>query len=394
MLETVRQWRADTPGCAERIHLNNAGAALMPAPVLRAVQDHLALEGRIGGYEAADARQDAVQGAYLAVADLVGANLANIAFTENATVSHLQALSAIPFAPGDAILTTRNDYASHQIQFLSLQARLGVRVVRAPDQPGGGVDVQGLADLMRRHRPRLVCVTHMPTNSGLVQDVAAVGTVCREHDVLYLVDACQSIGQMPVDVRRLNCDFLGASARKFLRGPRGAGFLYVSDRALGLGLAPLFLDMRGADWIAADRYRPARDARRFENWEFAWALVLGTGEAARYAAAVGLDTIWPRVRALAATLRESLGAIAGVRVLDRGADLGGIVSIAVAGRDPADIVAALRERRINTGAQARTSAVLDYDDKGVTASLRLSPHYYNTEDEIAAAVAALGEVVA
>jgi len=263
----------------------------MPQPVIRAIKDHIDLESRIGGYEAAEARQDQIQAAYQSVADLIGARTENIAFTENATASYIQALSSIPFERDDVILTTRNDYVSNQIQFLSLQARMGVRVLRAPDRAEGGTDVQAMTDLIRRRHPKLVCVTHVPTNSGLVQDVAGIGSVCREAGVLYLVDACQSIGQMPVDVGELKCDFLSATSRKFMRGPRGAGFLYVSHRVLEKGLEPLFIDMKGAEWIAEDQYRAVPDAKRFENWEFAWALVLATGEAASYASAIGLDEI-------------------------------------------------------------------------------------------------------
>ena len=389
----IERLRAETPGCAERIHLNNAGAALMPAPVVRALQDHVDLESRIGGYEAEELCAAEIGAAYRSVARLLGTESRNIAFTENATVSNLQAISSIPFAAGDLILTTRNDYASNQIQFLSLQRRLGIRVLRAPDDPAGGVDVQAMANLIRDQRPQLVCVTHVPTNSGLVQDVSAIGAVCRKADVLYLVDACQSVGQMPLDVRGIQCDFLSASARKYLRGPRGCGFLYASDRVLDRGLTPLFVDMRGADWVAADSYREAPDARRFENWEFAWALVLATGVAARYATTLGLETIQARVRALAVRLRESLATFDRVRVLDRGSELSGTVSIATVGADPSELVEALRTRRINVSAQTRVSAVIDYDDKGVSASLRISPHYYNTEHEIDQAVATIRELL-
>jgi len=389
----VERLRSETPGCRERVHLNNAGAALMPQPVLHAIQEHITLESMIGGYEAADARREAQEGAYESVARLLGTRPQNVAFTESATTSFAQAMSSIPFQRDDVILTTRNDYVSNQIQFLSLQERFGVRVLRAPDRSEGGVEVDALADLVRRHRPRFVCVTHVPTNSGLVQDVRAVGSVCQEAGVLYLVDACQSVGQMPVDVHDLRCDFLSATARKFLRGPRGAGFLYVSDRVLEQGLAPLFVDMKGAEWIAEDRYRVAPDALRFETWERALALVLATGEAARYATSVGLEAIRDRVRALAGRLREALGAIEKVRVLDRGRELCGIVSVWIDGRDPRDILMALRARRINVSAQIRAYAVIDYDNKGVAASLRLSPHYYNTEEELDRAVSAIRELV-
>jgi selenocysteine lyase/cysteine desulfurase len=389
----IERLRSETPGCGQRIHLNNAGAALMPAAVVQAIQDHITLESRIGGYEAADARHDAMLAAYQSVADLIGAQPRNIAFTENATAAFSLALSSVPFAPGDVIVTTRNDYASNQIQLLSLQARLGVRILRAPDRSAGGVDVQAMAELIRRDRVRLVCVTHIPTNSGLVQDVRVIGSVCRDAGVLYLVDACQSIGQLPLDVAELGCDFLSASVRKYLRGPRGAGFLYVSDRVLDQGLEPLFIDMRGADWIAEDRYRAVTDAKRFENWESAWALVLATGEAARYARALGMQAISQRVIMLGQRLREQLGSVDRVRVLDRGSELCGIVSVAIDGRDPGELVTALRDRGINTSAQHREYALLDFDDKRVTASLRLSPHYYNTEQEIDQAVAAIRELL-
>jgi selenocysteine lyase/cysteine desulfurase len=389
----IEKLRADTPGCAGRVHLNNAGAALPPEPVIREVGEHFALEFTIGGYEAADARADAIEEAYRSVAALIGAAPRNIAFTESATTSYAQALTSIEFAPGDVILTTRNDYVSNQLQFLSLERRLGVRVLRGPDAPEGGVDVGAVERLVRDVRPKVVCVTHVPTNSGLVQDAAAVGRICREHDLLYLVDACQSVGQMPVDVHALGCDFLSATSRKFLRGPRGGGFLYVSDRVLEKGLAPLMIDMHGAEWVDESRYRLVDDAKRFETFEFAWAIVLGTAEAARYAQNVGLDAVQARVRHLADRLRRSLAQLDGVRVLDRGPELCGIVSAAARDRDARSLMLSLRERGININAQARPSALLDFDAKGVQASLRFSPHYYNTEDEIDAAVEALRELL-
>ncbi|MFS8606977.1 MAG: aminotransferase class V-fold PLP-dependent enzyme [Gammaproteobacteria bacterium] len=390
----IEKLRADTPSCAERVHLNNAGAALMPEPVIRAVHEHFALETRIGGYEAEDARRAEIDAAYDAIATLVGTRARNIAVTESATASFAQALTSIPFEHGDAILTTRNDYVSNQLLFLSFERRLGVRVVRAPDATGGGVDVDAVEAMLRRETFKAVCVTHIPTNSGLVQDVASIGRLCRERDVLYVVDACQSVGQMPIDVDAIGCDFLSATSRKFLRGPRGAGFLYVSDRALELGLAPLAIDMRGAEWTAEKRYRLAADAKRFETFETAWPVVLGMAEAARYAQALGLAAIEQRIKHLAARLRDMLRELPGVRVLDRGPELCGIVSIAVAGHDPRALMRALRERGINTTAQTRPSAVLDYDAKGVDASLRFSPHCYNTEAELETAVDALRQLIA
>jgi selenocysteine lyase/cysteine desulfurase len=385
----IGRYRSETPGCQNKVHLNNAGSGLMPLPVINAITDHIKLESEIGGYEAQHERRDAIASAYGSVADLIGTNADNIAFTENATASFMQALSSIPFEPDDVILTTRNDYASNQIQFLSLQKRFGVQVIRAPDTEAGSVDVAAMASLIDKHRPALVCVTHVPTNSGLLQDVNAIGAACSDAGVIYLVDACQSVGQMPLNVSDIQCDFLSATARKFLRGPRGSGFLFVSDRILAKNLEPLFIDMHGANWTGENSYKAIDTAKRFENWEFAWAQVLGTGIAAEYATDIGLDKIRQRVQQLVLHLRSELSALGKVQVLGNQADVAGIVTISIEGHDLFDAVTALRAQGINTSAQGSEYAILNYGDKSVSGALRISPHYYNTEDEIDQLVAAI-----
>lgn len=267
--------RADTPGVQRVIHFNNAGASLMPRSVVEAITAHIALEAEIGGYEAAEVRKAAIQDFYTATADLLNTTADRIAATGNATDAYARALSSIPFQRDDVILTTTNDYVSNQIAFLSLQQRFGVKIVRAANDPATGVSVEDMADKIKALRPRLVAVTHVPTNSGLIQPVDAIGQLCRENDVLYLVDACQSVGQLPVDVQTIQCDFLTATCRKFLRGPRGMGFLYVSDKVLAMGLAPLFVDLNGASWESADTYRLEPTAKRFEIWEIPRALAMG-----------------------------------------------------------------------------------------------------------------------
>ena len=381
MNATLHRWRADTPGCAHRNHLNNAGAALMPAPVLAAMQQHLTDESLMGGYEAADTRAPQIDRTYDALAQLVGARPRNVAVVGSATAAFIQAMSAFDFAPGDAIVTTRCDYTSYQITYLSLAQRLGVRVLHAEDLPEGGVDPDSVRALVRGSRCRMVHVSWVPTNSGLVQDAEAVGVVCEEEGVPYLVDACQAVGQMPIDVARLRCDYLSATGRKFLRGPRGIGFLYASDRVLARGDHPLFVDMRGADWTAPDRFAVAPTARRFEDWEFPYAL------------GVGIGTAQERAWAHATRLREGFARIPGARVLDRGRSPCAIVTVAIEGRDARTIVPEFAKRGINVNATLRAYGQYDFADKGVDSALRVSPHYYNSDAEIDAAIAALGEIV-
>jgi selenocysteine lyase/cysteine desulfurase len=389
----LARWRADTPGADRRVHLNNAGASLVTRQVRAAINQYLDLEGEIGGYEAADASVDTLYRVYDDLGRLLGAGRRNLALSQNSTTAFTQALGAFDFAPGDTILTTRADYASNQIMYLSLARRLGVEIVRAPDLPEGGVDPEAVRQEIAHRRPKLVSVTWVPTNSGLVQPVVALGEICAAAEVPYLIDACQAVGQMPVDVAALHCDYLAATGRKFLRGPRGLGFLYISDRALAAGAHPLLVDMHGATWTDPDRFELTPDGRRFESWEISYALVMGVGAAVRYALDVGLATARDRARALAAYARERLAELPGVRVLDHGRELCAIVTATTGPRTGEEIKLALRARGINTSSPDRSDAVIDMDAKGAASAIRISPHYYNTAAEIDIAVEALGDLL-
>jgi selenocysteine lyase/cysteine desulfurase len=389
LLEPLPEWRADTPGCEHVIHLNNAGAALMPASVVRAIRGHIELEAVAGGYEAEDHKASAIAETYELLARLIHCAARNIAVTANATAGFVQALSAFDFAPGDAIVTSRCDYTSNQIQYLSLAKRRGIEIRHAADLPEGGVDAGSIRALIRQGKCKLVAVSWVPTNSGLVQDVQSVSDVCEAEGVPLLIDACQAVGQMPVDVSKVKCDYLTATARKFLRGPRGLGFMYVSDRALARGDYPLYVDMRGAEWVTSSRFAVVDSAKRFEDWEFPQALVLGLAEAVRYALHVGIDVAQQRSHALAAYVRERLRA-SRLRVLDRGKDPCAIVTVAIPNAE--GIVAALRERAINVTRTLRWYGIYDMDEKGVPDALRISPHYYNTQTEIDSFMDALRDV--
>ena len=372
--------RADTPGASGVVHLNNAGAALAPRPVVDAVSDYVALEARIGGYEAAEREAERVDRVYDAAAALLGCAPDEIAFVENATRAWDMAFYAFDFAPGDRILTGAAEYVSNFVAFLHVARRTGAQVEVVPSDESGQLSVAALRELLDE-RVRLVAVTHVPTNGGLVNPAAAIGALTREAGVPFLLDACQSVGQMPLDVDELNCDLLSVTGRKYLRGPRGTGLLYAR-RELAQRLHPPFVDLHAAPWVARDDYRLRPDARRFENWECNYAGKVGLGVAIDYALALGLDAVWGRVRELGETLRAMLAEIDGVVVRDLGTVRCGIVSFTVEGIAPRELRDEALARGINVWFSNTASTRIDMEDRGLDSVVRASVHYYNTVEEL------------
>ncbi len=388
----VERARSLTPGCQQVVHLNNAGASLMPTPVLDTVVGHLRREATIGGYEAAGEANERLEAVYASVAALLGAQPDEIALVENATRAWDMAFYALSFQPGDRILTGRAEYASNVIALLQTARRSGAEVVVIDDDEHGQISVDGLAGAVDG-RTKLIAVTHVPTNGGLVNPAEAVGRLARDAGVLYLLDACQSAGQRPLDVTALGCDVLAGTGRKFLRGPRGTGFLYVR-RELIEQLEPPFLDLHAADWVSPDRYEIRADARRFETWERNVAGVLGLGAAVDHALGWGLDAIAERVTALADQLRTALAGISGVVVHDKGIDRCGIVTFTVAGLGAAEVQHRLAEQAINTSVSPVAYAQLDLPARNLPDLVRASVHYFNTTDELDRAVAAVATLAA
>jgi cysteine desulfurase/selenocysteine lyase len=379
--------RRDTPGASLVVHLNNAGSALPPVQVTEAVIAHLRSESQRGGYEAAAAASEQINATYTALARLLGCAPDELAVVENATRAWDMALYALPLQGGQRILTSRAEYASNVIAFLHVAARTGARIEVVDDDEHGQMSVQ---DLQRRldDDVKLIAMTHVPSHGGLVNPAEQVGAAAQEAGVPFLLDACQSVGQLPVDVERIGCDLLSGTGRKFLRGPRGTGFLYVR-RELTERLDPPFLDLHSATWTAPDTYEIRADARRFESWETSYATKIGLGVAADYALSWGLDAIETRVTSLASSLRQRLEAIGGVQVHDQGQRRCGIVTFTVDGSSSQDVQRHLAARGINTSVSLADNARLDLPPRGLPDLVRASAHYYNTFDELDRLCAAL-----
>lgn len=374
--------RSDTPYCQDKLFLNSAGASLNPKIVVERVKAYLAQEEQIGGYKLADDNEDEIEKFYTETAKLINCSSHNIAFTSDATTSYIKALSSIDFNPGDVIITTNDDYSSTQIQFLSLQKRRGVKVHRIKNLDNGDIDIDDFSRLVEEHKPKLVAIAHIPTNSGMVQDVEAIGNICATKHILYLVDACQSVGQLEVDVKKIKCDFLSATGRKFLRGPRGTGFLYVSDKTLEAGYAPLHIDAFGGTWTGADSFVIDPTAKRFQTWEVPVALLMGLTEAIRYANQIGMSNIVKHNNSLMTQLREQLSLVNGVTIYDKGSRTCNLLTFRKTGKTVEETQRHLDANKVFYSLSTIEWGIIDFDKKGIDWAIRLSPHYFNTIEEM------------
>jgi selenocysteine lyase/cysteine desulfurase len=386
----VDQLRAQTPGCLHRIHLNNAGAALMSRSTLAAMTNHLQLEAEIGGYEAATQAREQIGASYAALAQLVGGRSEEVALFDNSTHAWNAAFYSIPLGPGDRILTGRDEYGSNVLAYLQVAQRSGAEIVVVPNDGAGQIDLGALARLVDE-RTKLIGLTWVPTSGGLVNPAAAVGRIAREAGALYLLDATQAVGQFPIDVHEVGCDLLTGTGRKFLRGPRGTGFLWVRDTALER-LDPFVAEIGSATWDGGRGFSWADGARRFGTWEHSYVNIIGLGAAVQQARELGLDAIGERSRALGERLREDLGQIPGVTTHDLGTHRCAIVTAKIAGRSADDVAAALGRANINVSITVAEDNPFDTEERGVHPLVRFSPHYYNTEAELDRAVALVAEI--
>jgi len=376
----LKRIRAETPGCEAVLHFNNAGASLPPQPVYQAVTDHLKLESRMGGYEAQAHAQEKIHRFYPAFSRLLNCDPAEIAFVENATRAWDMVFYAIPFKPGDRILTAQAEYASNYLAFLQVAKRKDIKIDVVPNDASGQISLDALEEMIDED-VKLIAITHVPTQGGLINPAEAVGQIARKHNILYLLDACQSVGQMPIDVKQIKCDMLSGTGRKYLRGPRGTGFLFVRRSLIEL-LEPPFIDLHAATWIDKDQFEIRNDARRFENWESYIAGRIGLATAVDYALDIGLEAIQERVQYLAALLRNRLSEFAGVTVRDLGRHRCGIVTFTKEDESASAIKHRLASHKINISVSPARYARLDLDSRGIRELARASVHYFNTEAEI------------
>jgi cysteine desulfurase/selenocysteine lyase len=389
--QEIEQLRAETKGTAERVHFNNAGASLPPDVVVDTVVKYLNEEAIFGGYETEFKHKEQLEHTYALIAQLINADVDEVALVENASIAWGLAFNGIGFKKGDVVITSEMEYVTNLIGFLNAKKVHGIEIKVIPNDASGNFSLKALQDAITP-QTKLIAITHIPSTAGGMMPVVEIGKIARKHRILYLVDACQSAGQVPLDVKEIECDMLAVTGRKYLRAPRGTGFLYV-QKAVQDKLKLIFMDGHTAQWVTEDDFKIRDDARRFEVYERNRALTLGLGKAVEYALNIGVDRIWQRIQYLAGLMRQNLALINGITVHDMGDQQCGIVTFSVEGMDSALVKTKLAEKQINVSIGQAKSTLFYMNKNHLTSIVRASVHYYNTEEEILLLCAELAEML-
>jgi selenocysteine lyase/cysteine desulfurase len=376
----IRKVRLQTPSCGSMIHFNNAGCSLMPKPVSDIVFEYLAQEQKYGGYETELERNLELEEFYTSAAGLIGCSADEIAFCDGNTRGWQQFFYSLKFERGDRIITTRVDYGSNMVAYIQMARNKGIVVDFIETDEAGDLDLAHLQSLIRT-KTKLISISHIPTGCGIINDAEKIGAIAATAGIPYLLDACQSTGHLNLDVSKLGCTALSTTGRKYLRGSRGSGFLYVA-RSYFENAEPVMLEQQGVKLINSETYELSNSARMFENYECHVAGKLGLKTAIEYARDIGLDEIESRVKGLAGLCRQGLSEIPNVTVHDRGKRQCGIVTFTIHGQHAAETCSRLRNKKINTWVSTGPGSLIDFQGQNLDAVTRASIHYYNTEQEI------------
>lgn len=378
--EEVAILRLQTKGCASLVHFNNAGSSLPPDVVVDTVIDYLKEEAVSGGYETEAKYMDRINGVYTRIAQLINAEKDEVAIFENASAAWGTAFRGLSFNEGDEVITSEMEYVTNLIGLVDMQKADGVKVIVIPNDKDGNFSLSELEKAISP-RTRLMAMTHVSSSGGSILPAEEIGAIAEKNQILYLLDACQSAGQLPLDVKKIKCDMLSVTGRKYLRAPRGTGFLFVKKGSQDR-LKPVLLDFLAAGNVSLNGYELRQDARRFELYEKSRALTLGLGKAIEYAMEIGLDRIAQRIGQLSAIARQELGKIPGVTVHDSGNHKSGIVTFTVKGVEAADVKARLAAKGINVSVGGAQATPIYMEKSKLSTVVRASLHYYNTMEEI------------
>ncbi|MGF6114161.1 aminotransferase class V-fold PLP-dependent enzyme [Pseudomonas frederiksbergensis] len=375
----VARLRAATPGCASVIHFNHAGASLPSQATLDAILGQLQREALGGPMETAD--QSVQARARSAAASLLNTEPEAIAFASSGSAAWGMAFNALgPWQSGERILVGRHEWGGN-LACIARAVAAGAQLEVIPCDETGAVSVSALRQMIDP-KVKLIALTWLPANGGLINPAEAIGAVARQHGIAYFIDAGQALGQLPCDVQALNCDALKGAGRKFLRGPRGSALLYIRPGFMER-LQPTQLDVLSAPWDGAG-FTMRNDARRFETSEVSVALLAGLANALEECNALGTTAIRQRIDGLSRGLRERLLTIPGLTLHNLGPQghQSGLIAFTLKGWDCVELKLRLAQRGINIGANGVAYTPLDMQARGLESIARIAVSYFNTEEEI------------
>jgi len=378
--QQVAEIRHNTPGLPGRIHLDNCGSALVSRAVVEAQLGHLHLETRVGGYVAQEQQSERLSNVYHSAAKLLGGKYTDYALAGSAVDSWTKAFYSLPMGAGDNVVTAYNEYCSNYVAYLQRASRDGVEIRVARPGADGALDLDHFESLVDK-RTRLISLTHVPSSSGQIAPAVKVGEIANAHEKLYLLDACQSIGQLDVNFERIGCDMATGTGRKFLRGPRGIGFLYMNEKARA-EIDPVVLTNQAATWTGENSYELRSDAGVFEAWERSCVNQLGLGAAIDYLLELGPEKAYERITSLTRYMREGLAGISRVTLTCQEDAEAAIITFNKEGWTAADIKQVLEKQDIATQVASVVHTRLDLEARGIDTTARISPHYYNTVEEM------------
>lgn len=390
MTLNINEIRENTSGIGNGIYLDNAGASLVPKQVMDVIKEHLDLESAVGGYVAQEQKAAALENVYVSLSHLLGGKAYEYALTSSAASAWGRAFYSVPMAAGDNVVTAYNEYCSNYVAFLHRAKRDGIEIRVARADENHALDTEHLASLIDE-KTKLIAISHVPSSSGQVNPVAEVGKIAKKAGVLYLLDACQAIGQLQVNVDDIGCDMLAGTARKFLRGPRGVGFMYVRNSIMDK-LDPVMMSNQSAVWTASNEMDVRRDARVFEAWERSVAIQLGFGAAVDYLLSLDVTAAMNRTIEMADYLRQKLEAVESVTIADPEGPRAAIVTFEIDGHDPVEVKAALAKQRISVNVASVVHTRLDLESRGIESLLRASPQYYTLPEELDRFVEAIARI--
>ena len=227
-------------------------------------------------------------------------------------------LKALEIGPNDEVIVPSNTYIA---TWLAISA-VGAKIIPVePDPKTYNINPRSIEKAISE-KTKVIMPVHL---YGQPCDMDAIMNIAKKHNILFLLDACQSVGHIPVDVKKIQCDFLSTTSRKYLRGPRGMGFIYARKEILEK-LKPSTLDMVTAHWKDADNYALDCNIKIFEQWEKSYALLLGFSKALSYLNNLGVENTWKRIQYLSTYLRSQLEQTGGIEVTDIGKEQCGIVT--------------------------------------------------------------------